>query len=544
MVSLFTVPNSSFVPSRFLLDLNFPAISLPVLVVISPRSQLRRRRLSVCVDLESYSVGFGELSLRRRHIEGSWCCWCKNWESEGDSALEAEILEFMKQSEKPEVFPTRQELVDAGRTDLAEAIVKRGGWLSLGWDLDEDNEEDVVQDIGISTGASDAGEMKVQEDDMASEDCESGVPLSCVTSDFQDRNESRQESMGVDIGREAGCLGISSMSGTASDLPSSSGRPFEMGDEQQMGIEGILKGLERHRNLSFGINLEKNGYYVDSSRKCSRDDSRTESSKVLDSVDLGRSNSRLRSGSSLKPQTWQTWSIQRAGVSDAEFEAAEISFNDDLRHTEKNASKNEIHKVKECSAETLVAEKEITYSEIQGRLQDMELELASALLLLRSKRDKFGSTEGHETSKDLWKLSDTWEFQENEIMNAQDKLRSIRAKMAILEGKMSLAIVEAQKIFEEKQKGIDVAHRALQLLRTTCIVWPNSASEVLLAGSFDGWSSQRKMEKSSTGIFSVCLKLYPGRYEIKFIVDGIWKTDPLRPIVNNNGYENNVLIVN
>jgi hypothetical protein len=38
---------------------------------------------------------------------------------------------------------------------------------------------------------------------------------------------------------------------------------------------------------------------------------------------------------------------------------------------------------------------------------------------------------------------------------------------------------------EEKQKRIDDARRALRLLRTTWIVWPNSASEVLLTGSFD-----------------------------------------------------------
>ena len=31
--------------------------------------------------------------------------------------------------------------------------------------------------------------------------------------------------------------------------------------------------------------------------------------------------------------------------------------------------------------------------------------------------------------------------------------------------------------------------------------------------------------------------------QIKFIVDGQWKVDPLRPIVKNNGYENNLLII-
>ena len=42
---------------------------------------------------------------------------------------------------------------------------------------------------------------------------------------------------------------------------------------------------------------------------------------------------------------------------------------------------------------------------------------------------------------------------------------------------------------EEKQKRIDDARRALRLLYSTCIVWPNPASEVLLAGSFDGWAT-------------------------------------------------------
>lgn len=65
---------------------------------------------------------------------------CGNWDGEGDSELEAEILEFMKNSEKPEAFPSKKELVDAGRMDLVDAIRKRGGWLSLGWDLDEEND--------------------------------------------------------------------------------------------------------------------------------------------------------------------------------------------------------------------------------------------------------------------------------------------------------------------------------------------------------------------------------------------------------------------
>ncbi|KAK1259571.1 hypothetical protein QJS04_geneDACA020095 [Acorus gramineus] len=145
--------------------------------------------------------------------------------------------------------------------------------------------------------------------------------------------------------------------------------------------------------------------------------------------------------------------------------------------------------------------------------------------------------------KEIHRLSDAWEFKETEIMNTRGKLRSLRASLAVLEGKMALKNIEAQGIVEEKQWKIDYALKALQLLRTACIVWPNPASEVWLAGSFDGWTSQRRMERSSSGIFCLNLKLYPGRYEIKFIVDGTWRIDPLRPIVNYDGYENNLLLV-
>lgn len=103
-------------------------------------------------------------------------------------------------------------------------------------------------------------------------------------------------------------------------------------------------------------------------------------------------------------------------------------------------------------------------------------------------------------------------------MNAQDKLRSLRAKLVVLEGKMAMAIMylrhhsnnfslththklnfdntvffsprDAHKVVEEKQKKINNAYKALKILKTTCIVWPNTASEVFLTGSFDGWSTQ------------------------------------------------------
>jgi hypothetical protein len=40
-------------------------------------------------------------------------------------------------------------------------------------------------------------------------------------------------------------------------------------------------------------------------------------------------------------------------------------------------------------------------------------------------------------------ISDDWEFEETKVMQAQEELRSIRAKIAVLEGKMALEIMYA-----------------------------------------------------------------------------------------------------
>ncbi|CAM8885958.1 unnamed protein product [Rhodiola kirilowii] len=73
----------------------------------------------------------------------------------------------------------------------------------------------------------------------------------------------------------------------------------------------------------------------------------------------------------------------------------------------------------------------------------------------------------------MWNVSDAWEFQQTEIMHAKDRLRSLRAKIAVLEGRISMTIIDAQKMAEVKARmQIDKARHALQILRTTYIIGP------------------------------------------------------------------------
>ncbi|XP_059278281.1 protein PTST homolog 2, chloroplastic-like isoform X2 [Lycium ferocissimum] len=451
--------------------------------------------------------------LRKERTEDSVYCWCKK----GDMELEEEILAFMKLSENPNAFPTRKELEKAGRVDLIEAIKKRGGWFSFGWEIEDDDKN------------VNANEVETVEMDFDIEEFHRRVE-SCQDSDLLHGNEAH--------------------------LPaSSSGRSIETVAEEDSGIEGILSRLEKERNSSLGIDLGKHGHI---SHTLSRDNiyDRSFGTTDADRTDLGKNGS-LSKGRPMKgiqsdgelnhsvsPAMWRKWSIQRAGPQDIDFEAGEVALGKSWIEGTTETLGDDVVNITEKRSKALQRLKNDNHNEISTRLQHLELELSLTLRSLKSKSEELSSKEVFGSSpSDLQRLSDACEFQENEIMSARERLRLIRAQLAVLEGKMLLAIIDAQKMLDEKQKRIDSASKALQLLRTARIVWTNSASEVLLAGSFDGWTTQRKMEKLHTGVFAVSLKLYPGRYEIKFIVDGIWKIDPLRPTVHNNRHENNLLII-
>ncbi|XP_020217903.1 protein PTST homolog 2, chloroplastic isoform X3 [Cajanus cajan] len=350
-------------------------------------------------------------------------------------------------------------------------------------------------------------------------------------------------------------------------------RKIETGES---GIKGILNRLEKQRNSVFGLDLieKEDDVFSESNEDKDERDHRTAMNALAAGLENSSRASSLSptsthlSGSQIKhdqhglgsenlrnshePQMWRRWIIQRTGVSDADFEDAEIVPGETQKGGISGASgQPDILNGRELSSELKNKETGLysldgnaNNNDIKSRIQHLKSELSSVLYLLRSSTDITAmQTDPKHSSDNLAKLSNAWEFQENEMINAQDRLRSIRAKLAVLEGNMALAIMDAQKVVEEKQKKINNAQKALQMLKTTCVIWPNKAEEIFLTGSFDGWSTKRKLEKLSSGIFSVNLLLYPGRYEMKFIVDGEWKVDPLRPVVTSHGYENNLLII-
>ncbi|XP_023524701.1 protein PTST, chloroplastic [Cucurbita pepo subsp. pepo] len=78
------------------------------------------------------------------------------------------------------------------------------------------------------------------------------------------------------------------------------------------------------------------------------------------------------------------------------------------------------------------------------------------------------------------------------------------------------------------------------------LFWYGMAESVQVMGTFDGWSVGEDLSPEYTGAyskFSTTLRLRPGRYEIKFLVDGEWHLSPEFPTVGEGLMENNLLVV-
>jgi hypothetical protein len=72
------------------------------------------------------------------------------------------------------------------------------------------------------------------------------------------------------------------------------------------------------------------------------------------------------------------------------------------------------------------------------------------------------------------------------------------------------------------------------------------ATEILLAGDFNKWEPKANpLNRDEDGIWQTTLRLPPGRYEFKFLVDGAWRepTQNEHTVINGLGTLNNVVII-
>ena len=81
----------------------------------------------------------------------------------------------------------------------------------------------------------------------------------------------------------------------------------------------------------------------------------------------------------------------------------------------------------------------------------------------------------------------------------------------------------------------------------TFTVHADAGKAVYVAGEFNGWdpTAKKMAYKARQGLYSATVKLAPGTYQYKFVIDGTWCADPenVNAVANDQGTFNSVVTV-
>ncbi|KAL3628475.1 hypothetical protein CASFOL_027521 [Castilleja foliolosa] len=135
---------------------------------------------------------------------------------------------------------------------------------------------------------------------------------------------------------------------------------------------------------------------------------------------------------------------------------------------------------------------------------------------------------------------------ELELTKLKEKIEKEKTALSLLQTKAETEINKAQKLISRKETELHAAEETLSGLKEVEVEYSGDGETVEIAGSFNGWDHKITMDlqpSSSSRLWRAVLWLYPGVYEIKFIIDGHWRVDPLRESISWNGVHNNILRV-
>eukprot|EP00192_Tetraselmis_astigmatica_P014281 CAMPEP_0117680626 /NCGR_PEP_ID=MMETSP0804-20121206/18466_1 /TAXON_ID=1074897 /ORGANISM="Tetraselmis astigmatica, Strain CCMP880" /LENGTH=307 /DNA_ID=CAMNT_0005490163 /DNA_START=355 /DNA_END=1278 /DNA_ORIENTATION=- len=164
-------------------------------------------------------------------------------------------------------------------------------------------------------------------------------------------------------------------------------------------------------------------------------------------------------------------------------------------------------------------------------------------------------------------LEDKLEEKEDQIIRLKEELDKVYTEMVTV-NRMSTAALAAVQFSVDKDASVKAieklcirlemmekaaAEQARQLdqlvVREVPVEYSGTGAEVRIMGSFDNWTmgvllSSDSISDSIYQTFSATLRLTPGVYRVKFLVDGEWRTAEGWPTVTDEaGTLENVLVV-
>ncbi|XWS55872.1 hypothetical protein CRYUN_Cryun09bG0037200 [Craigia yunnanensis] len=171
------------------------------------------------------------------------------------------------------------------------------------------------------------------------------------------------------------------------------------------------------------------------------------------------------------------------------------------------------------------------------------------------REDLNSETTGRDNQIEINHLKFMLHQKELELSRLKEQIEKEKIALSTLQTEAETEIHKAQKLVSEKDAELHAAEENLSGLEEVQIEYSGDGEIVELAGSFNGWHHRIKMDPKPSStiknpidsrkskIWSTVQWLYPGIYEIKFVVDGQWKIDPQRESTTKDGICNNILQV-
>ncbi len=107
----------------------------------------------------------------------------------------------------------------------------------------------------------------------------------------------------------------------------------------------------------------------------------------------------------------------------------------------------------------------------------------------------------------------------------------------------------AAPVVVAKKTTASAAKKATKVAKkeVTFTVHADKGKNVFVAGEFNNWdpTAKKMAYKAKDGVYAVSLKLAPGDYQYKFVIDGTWCADPenVNSVANDQGTFNSVITV-
>ncbi|XP_009389138.2 protein PTST homolog 3, chloroplastic-like isoform X2 [Musa acuminata AAA Group] len=144
---------------------------------------------------------------------------------------------------------------------------------------------------------------------------------------------------------------------------------------------------------------------------------------------------------------------------------------------------------------------------------------------------------------------------EVELSQLKQQIENEKLALSNLRAKGMAELGDIQRTIAEKDAELHAAEENLDGLKEVHIDYWANGQTVEVTGSFNGWQHRVRLDlHPSSGqtnppglrkplLWTTVLWLYPGVYEIKFIVDDHWRIDFQREIITSGGITNNLLRV-